>query len=45
LARKLEELEKRYDEHFKVIFEAIRLLMAPDVPEPRRFGFASGVHD
>lgn len=42
LARKLDELEKKYDEHFKVIFEALRRLMAPDGPEsPRRFGFAA----
>jgi hypothetical protein len=44
LARKLDELEKKYDEQFKVVFEAIRRLMGPDVPEPpRRFGFAGGV--
>src|SRR5437667_4539797 len=32
LSRKLEELEKKYDSQFKVVFDAIRHLMAP----PRR---------
>jgi hypothetical protein len=40
LARKLEELEKKYDEQFRVVFEAIRQLMAPSEPPPkRRIGF------
>jgi phage regulator Rha-like protein len=31
LARKLEEMEKKYDQQFKVVFEAIRqLIAAPD---------------
>ncbi len=34
LARKLKELEKKYDTQFRVVFDAIRKLMAP--PEPRR---------
>jgi hypothetical protein len=40
LARKLEALEKKYDAHFQVVFEAIRQLMAPP-PEPKkgRIGF------
>ena len=29
LARKLEELEKKYDAKFRVVFDAIRALMAP----------------
>jgi len=29
LARRLEEMEKRYDAKFRVVFEAIRQLMAP----------------
>ena len=33
LARRLDELESRYDRQFKVVFDAIRDLMAP--PEPR----------
>lgn len=40
LARKLEELEKKYDEQFRVVFEVIRQLMAPPEPPPkRRMGF------
>ena len=42
LARKLAKMEKRYDDQFRVVFEAIRQLMAPpDEPEPprRRIGF------
>jgi hypothetical protein len=35
LARKLEALEKKYDAQFKVVFDAIRQLMAPP-PEPKR---------
>ena len=33
LTRKLQELEKKYDDNFKMIFEAIRQLMEPP-PEP-----------
>jgi hypothetical protein len=40
LARKLEALEKNYDAQFKVVFEAIRQLMAPPPEKPKgRFGF------
>ncbi|RPH60024.1 MAG: hypothetical protein EHM89_09655 [Acidobacteria bacterium] len=40
LARKLEELEKKYDSQFRVVFDAIRELMAPgQIPEKRRIGF------
>ena len=40
LARKLEVLEKKYDAQFKVVFEAIRQLMAPPpVPKKRQIGF------
>src|SRR5437870_613417 len=35
LAGKLNALEKKYDAQFKVVFEAIRQLMAPP-PEPKR---------
>lgn len=41
LARKLDDLEKKYDHQFAVVFDAIRQLMAPP-PEPekkRRIGF------
>jgi hypothetical protein len=35
LARKLEELERKYDRQFGVVFDAIKQLMAPP-PEPPR---------
>lgn len=42
LARRLDELEGRYDGQFKVVFEAFRQLMEPaDVPVKRRIGFRS----
>lgn len=39
LARRLQELERKYDRQFKVVFDAIRDLMAPREPPPRRIGF------
>jgi hypothetical protein len=39
LAKKLEELEVKYDGQFRVVFEAIRELMKPPEPKPKRFGF------
>ncbi len=39
LARKLEELEKKYDHRFKIVFDAIRQLMMPPDPPRRRIGF------
>jgi len=39
LARKLEELEKRYDAQFKMVFDAIRQLMTPAAPPRRSIGF------
>jgi hypothetical protein len=47
LARRLDELEQRYDEHFRVVFDAIRQLMAP-LTEPekqRRIGFRTGTEE
>ena len=41
LKEKLEALEERYDEQFKVVFEPIRRLMAPAAsPARRKIGFA-----
>jgi len=34
LARRLDDLESRYDQQFKVVFDAIRELMAPPPPRP-----------
>jgi len=39
LARRLDELEKKYDKQLAVVFEAIRALMAPTKKETRRIGF------
>jgi len=41
LARKLDALEKKYDAQFKIVFDAIRQLMASPEPETskRRIGF------
>ncbi len=39
LARKLNELEKKYDHQFKIVFDAIRELMTPPIKEKRRIGF------
>jgi hypothetical protein len=39
LARKLGALEKKYDTQFKVVFDAIRELMAPASPNRRPIGF------
>jgi hypothetical protein len=40
LARKLAALERKYDQQFKVVFDAIRELMAPPEPKKtRRIGF------
>lgn len=39
LSRRLDELEKKYDHQFKVVFDAIRQLMAPAPTERRKIGF------
>jgi hypothetical protein len=39
LARKLEELEKKYDSQFRVVFDAIRELMSAEAGEGRPVGF------
>lgn len=36
MARKLETMERKYDAQFKVVFDAIRQLMAPPEPPKRR---------
>jgi hypothetical protein len=42
LARKLAQLEKKYDAQFKVVFDAIRELMKPPDPKHRAIGFGRG---
>jgi hypothetical protein len=39
LARRLSELEKKYDTQFRVVFDAIRELMKGPQPKSRRIGF------
>lgn len=39
LAAKLEALEEKYDDQFKVVFDAIRELMAPPEPGTHSIGF------
>jgi hypothetical protein len=39
LARRLDELERRYDDQFRAVFDAIRQLMPPPDPPRRPIGF------
>jgi hypothetical protein len=39
LSRRLDDLEKKYDGQFKIVFEAIRQLMAPPAKPKRKIGF------
>ncbi len=39
LARKIESLEKKYDEKFAAVFAAIKQLIAPSAPAKKRIGF------
>ena len=39
LARKLDALEQKYDGQFKIVFDAIRQLMAPSATSQRSIGF------
>ena len=41
LARKLDELENKYDKQFRVVFDAMRALMAPPDPPRHRIGFTT----
>jgi hypothetical protein len=36
LAGKLEELEKKYDQRFQIVFDALRKLIAPPEPAPKK---------
>jgi len=42
LARRLDELENKYDSQFKVVFRAIRELMEPPAPTRKQIGFQAG---
>ncbi len=39
LSRRLDDLEKKYDAQFKVVFDAIRQLMTPQVAQKGEIGF------
>ena len=39
LARKIEDMEKKYDHQFKVVFDAIKQLIEPPVKSKRKVGF------
>src|SRR5205823_14423636 len=39
LARKIKALEKKYDEQFAVVFEAIKELITPPEPPKKQIGF------
>ena len=41
LARRLDELEKKYDVQFKAVFDAIRSLMQSPEPKKKRIGFVT----
>ena len=41
LARRLDELESKYDKQFKIVFVAIRHLMAKPVKDRKEIGFRS----
>jgi len=41
LSRRLDKLESKYDRHFKVVFDAIRDLMTPQVSDRKQIGFRS----
>lgn len=42
LARRLDELEAKYDTQFKAVFQAIRELMEPPIPPRKQIGFREG---
>lgn len=39
LKRKIEEMEKRYDHQFAIVFEAIKKLLEPPEKPKRKIGF------
>lgn len=45
LQNKIEEMEKKYDHQFKVVFEAIKQLLAPPDAKRKKIGFGRGKED
>ena len=41
LARRLDDLEKKYDSQFKIVFDAIKQLLAPPEPKKKKIGNSS----
>ncbi len=39
LQKKIEDMEKRYDQQFKIVFDAIKQLLIPPEPKKRKIGF------
>ena len=39
LQKKIEEMEKKYDHQFKIVFDAIKLLLAPQDGKEKKIGF------
>jgi hypothetical protein len=39
LSRRLDNLEKKYDSQFKIVFDSIRQLMSPPEPKKKKIGF------
>ena len=39
LVRRLDNLERKYDSQFKIVFDAIRELMSPPEPKKKKIGF------
>ena len=39
LAKRLDEMEKKYDSQFKGVFDAIRQLMVAPEPKKKKIGF------
>ncbi len=42
LKRKIEEMEKKYDAQFKIVFDAIRKLISPPQKPKKSIGFKLG---
>ncbi|OGC30698.1 hypothetical protein A2311_01805 [candidate division WOR-1 bacterium RIFOXYB2_FULL_48_7] len=42
IIRKIEEMESKYDQQFKIVFDAIKALIAHPEPERKEIGFRGG---
>jgi hypothetical protein len=45
MAKRLDELEQKYDSQFKVVFDAIRQMMEPPVRKVRNIGIVKPNHE